>query len=409
MGFRDVVDVGLVALGLWAVIAWLRHARAGSAALGALALTSVYLVARELRLNLTAWVFRGFFVAFLIALIVLLQGDLRRTFERLTLMGRGGRKRGPMSPGAGDALCDAVFELAARKWGALIVLPGRDRVDRYVEDGYELSGRLSRALLISLFDPGSPGHDGAVIVLKDLVNRFGARLPLSSNSQEIRERGTRHAAALGLSEVIDAICVVVSEERGEVLIARDGRLVGVRSPDALQQAIREHYAHADASYGTAPPARFSALRRHGLEGAAAIGMSIGLWLVFVPSAELSERTFRVAVQVEGVGGDYRVEAIEPQDIDVTLQGEAMDLFLLDPTELRVRLDASELAQGRRTFQLSESSIRRPDTVRVTRISPTEVALHALEGETALPPADEAAPPAEGGGEDTGQQPQECSS
>jgi DNA integrity scanning protein DisA with diadenylate cyclase activity len=228
----DLADIALVATGILVIFVWLRKAHAGLAALGCMLLVAVYLVARELRLEMTAWMFQGFSAVFLIILIVVLQNDLRRSFERLTRWGfRGGERSGPPTI---RTVSEAAFDLARRDWGAIFVLTGRDLIDHHVEGGQELTGIPSTPLFISLFDPNSPGHYGAVIIDGDRVSRFGVHLPLSNDFLEIESRGTRHSAALGLSELTDAAAVIVSEERGEVTLAQKGRLRSVATAEELE-------------------------------------------------------------------------------------------------------------------------------------------------------------------------------
>jgi DNA integrity scanning protein DisA with diadenylate cyclase activity len=105
--------------------------------------------------------------------------------------------------------------------GALIVIPGRESIERHTEGGIEIDARLSEPLLLSLFDPNSPGHDGAVVIQGSRISAFAVHLPLSTVPAG---RGTRHAAALGLAERCDALCVVVSEERGTISLAREGAI-----------------------------------------------------------------------------------------------------------------------------------------------------------------------------------------
>jgi len=185
LGPRDVLDILVVAVAFYAVIRWLRQARAGLAVVGASLLGLVYLVALELRLTLTARIFQGFFAVFVIILAVILQNDLRRLFERVARW-RPRTKQLPEGPEQiVELLGRAVSELASQRRGALIVVPGRDSVERWAEGGVPLEGRVSHPLLVSLFDPGSPGHDGAAILEGNRVTRFGAHLPLSRNFDEL--------------------------------------------------------------------------------------------------------------------------------------------------------------------------------------------------------------------------------
>lgn len=381
LSLTDYFDVALVALALYAVIVWLRRARAGLAVAGAMLLAGVYLAAREFGLHLTAWIFQGFFAAFLIVLIVLLQGDLRRLFERIALLGKGA----PRSIGASgddlDTLCSTLFELAGRKCGALIVLPGNDQVERYMEGGERLDGRLSRSLLMSLFDPGSIGHDGAVVIKGKLVTQFATHLPLSNNFRQIQTRGTRHSAALGMSETTDALCIAVSEERGEVSIAREGRLYPVESIEELNEQVVTHAKQL----GQHPDSRrFSTLAKTWPEALLAVLLSIGLWNLFIASTKLTQKIVSVPVLIDDIDAGFEVEQVEPPEVQVHLTGLRRDLYLLDPTSIEVRVDASLVSLGRRTFQLSTSDVQHPPNLTVQEIEPNSIQIDVRTVEEPAP-------------------------
>ena len=135
------------------------------------------------------------------------------------------------------------------------MLPQREPIESHVEGGIALDGRLSEPLLLSLFDPSSPGHDGAVILRGAQIERFAVHLPLSVNRAALGPGGTRHAAALGLSERCDAICIVVSEERGTVSVARDGLLRVLARPQDLALELRRGARRARGGGATAVVAR----------------------------------------------------------------------------------------------------------------------------------------------------------
>lgn len=387
--FASYLDIALVAVALFAVITWLKKARAGLAVVGALLLGAVYLAAREFQLELTAWVFQGFFAVFVIVLIVILQNDLRRLFERVASFGVRSRARGRVGADDVDVLCETVFELAGAHCGALIVLPGRDPVERYVEGGVRLEGRLSRPLLLSLFDSSSIGHDGAVILDGPLVQRFAVQLPLSANFQQIQSRGTRHSAAVGLSEVTDAFCICVSEERGEVSVAHEGRLARMESIETLRDELAPFFEEH------APSGRAAGVFRKGWADAAlATALSIGLWQLFVAGAELTRKTIIAPVLVDDIDPGFEVEAIEPFEVEVELSGLRRDLYLLDPATVEVRLDASLATLGRRTFRLSPDDVRHPPDLRVRRVNPSRVVLLIKPEEEPQQPAGAEGPPPE---------------
>ena len=237
----DLVDVLFVALLLWAALSFVRRARARIALAGVAIAGALYVLARQLELQLTVWILQGFFAVLVLVIVVVFQEDLRRLFEQIAVWSLR-RKSGAAPPDVVDALVGSVRRLVADRTGALIVIPGREPIDRHVAGGIPLDGRLSEPLLLSLFDEHSPGHDGAAVLEGDRVTRFALHLPLSTDASQIGVGGTRHAAGLGLAERTDALCIVVSEERGTVSIARDGRLTRLAGPEALVAELRRFLA-----------------------------------------------------------------------------------------------------------------------------------------------------------------------
>jgi len=182
------------------------------------------------------------------------------------------------APEVVDILMSSVSKLAHDRTGALVVLHGRDPLYRHVDRGWNLDGELSQALLESIFDTHSVGHDGAVIIESGRVARFGCHLPLSKEWTRGTDLGTRHTAALGISERTDALCVVVSEERGTVTVTRNGRLEMIPDLRSLQRLLEAFLAE------TAPrPAKhaMTALVTHNArEKGLALAVSTIMWLFF---------------------------------------------------------------------------------------------------------------------------------
>jgi uncharacterized protein (TIGR00159 family) len=277
-GPSDALDVALVALLLYTGMSWLRRAHAALAVGGLSLLGAVYLGARLLDLQLTTWVFQGSFAVLALALVVIFQDELRRGFEEIAAFAVGGRGDRRPRLDTADVLARALADLAEARVGALVAIAGTQRLDRLLQGGHELGGRLSPALLASLFDPHSPGHDGAVVVEDRDVTRFGAHLPLARGIASLRGLGTRHSAAVGLSERSDALCLVVSEERGSVSAARNGELRVVGSEDELAKLIASFYRERRA-LGRARPKLLELVRGRHAEKLAALVLAIGLWLL----------------------------------------------------------------------------------------------------------------------------------
>jgi uncharacterized protein (TIGR00159 family) len=378
----DLVDIATVGVLLWLAIRFVRRTRGRRALTGLTLLGGVYLLARALDLQLTASLFQGFFAVLVLVIVVVFQEDLRRLFEQLGTLRRGSA-RARRGVDVNDVIVRAVARLAATRVGALIVLPQREPIESHVEGGIPLDGRLSEPLLLSIFDPSSPGHDGAVVLRGPQIERFAVHLPLSVNRAALGPGGTRHAAALGLSERCDATCVVVSEERGTVSVARDGVIRVLARPQDLAQELFAARGARESSEGG--DSRQPWWRdRAGVDAALAAAGALALWLVFVPGSALTEVTVDARVKVTNLPDDLELESVDPAEVKVTLRGLRRDLVLSEPDQVTVRVDGFLARMGRRTFALAEDSVRRPETLDVVALHPDRVKV-SVRPAAAAPP------------------------
>lgn len=377
----DALDVTIVALLLWALIVWLRESRARFAIAGLAIVFGLYLLAQQLGLQLTVWLFQGFFAAAALVLIVVFQDDLRRLFERIATAGLRRRRPRP-GPDTLECVVEVVTSLARSRTGALIVVPGRDVLDRYLEGGMFLRGRVSVPLLESLFDPHSTGHDGAVLLQGNEVSRFGVHLPLSSDVGSLGRGGTRHAAALGLSERSDALCIAVSEERGTVSVAHAGRLREV-DVDGLRSVFAEHLRVSNPSRRQASPVPW--LRNapaHWREGVFASVIAVVMWAALVPEEADVSMAFAVPVQVANLPEGYAVESMEPEEVHITVSGPRRNVTLANPANVRIRIDGQPIELGRRTFVIEQDAIEHPDALQVVTVTPQRIKLRVSRTEGA---------------------------
>jgi diadenylate cyclase len=371
----DVADILLVALVAWAGIAWLRTTRARLAVVGIGILLAFYAASRQLGLQLTTRILQAFSAVAVLVIVVVFQEELRRLFERIGAWGLR-RRITPLALDATDSVVRAVAHMARTRTGALIVLPGRDPLDIHVDGGIPLGGAISEPLLLSIFDTSSPGHDGAVLLRGGRVERFALHLPLSANRSALGPGGTRHAAALGLAEACDALSIAVSEERGTVSVAQNGRIRVLRQPEELARVIRGFVSHVAPVEREGVGALVFLRRIAGRwrEGLAALAIALGSWTVFVAGDAPGEITRNVPVVVQNLPNGYALEAVDPPEVEVTLEGRRRDLYLVSPEDLQVRIDALLVQLGRRTFQLDPNQVKHPANVRVARLDPEKVRL-----------------------------------
>ena len=365
----DVVDILFVATMFYTASVWVKQTRAAFIVRGLFILVVVYIVARQFGLELTAWIFQGFFAIFLIIVVVIFQEELRQLFERIAVWSFTQRPS-PLRSETADILTRTLADLARDRVGALVVIQGKDPLGRHITGGIESDAKLSEPIVKSIFDPHSPGHDGAVIIERDRISRFAAHLPLSKDLSQLSDVGTRHSAALGLAELTDALCLVVSEERGRISVARNGRLSAITNPQELglqlHQFLHEKYPPATEQKWLS----VQLLRENWLAKAVTVCLAIGLWYVLVPGSEKIEATYNVPVAVDNLPQELTLDSVKPDRVQATLVGPKRAFYLFDPTKLKVTVDASLIDSGRRTFRITEQNLRFPKDLNLQDLTPT---------------------------------------
>lgn len=371
----DIIDILFVGILLYTAMVWLRTTRAAFVLRGIFVLAIIYLIARQFELQLTAWIFQGFFAVFVIMIVVIFQEELRQIFERVAIWSWRSGGRPELQSETANAIVRTAADLAKDRIGALIVVSGNDPLARHIVGGIPLDGKISEPLLRSIFDPHSPGHDGAVIIERDRVTRFAAHLPLSKDLRQLAGLGTRHSAALGLAELTDALAIVVSEQRGTISAARDGRLHRLENPQELV-ALLERFLHKEQ-----PEERriwkwipVQHLRENWQGKAIALAMAAGFWYVFVPGSKVMEATYRIPVQVQNIPPEYELESFQPTEVEATFSGPRRAFYFFRPKRLKVMVDASTADSGRRTFTIGPQSIRHPNEIKVEEVKPATLRL-----------------------------------
>jgi diadenylate cyclase len=240
--WRDVVDILVVAMVIYRVVVTFKGTRAVQMLGGVGLLMAATVVSRRLELFSTSWILENLWSFWVIALVVLFQPELRRA---LAQVGQGpvlhrvfGSSRAERSHAVDDVL-KAAASLAARRIGALVVFERTTGLRHYAELGVPLDALVSPDLLGSIFLPYSPLHDGAVFIQGTRVVAAGCFLPLSRNMQLGRALGTRHRAALGISEETDAVAVVVSEETGRISVVAEGQIETPLDGETLRRRLAE--------------------------------------------------------------------------------------------------------------------------------------------------------------------------
>lgn len=246
-GWRDVFDIIIMAVILYALIKFLSKTRAMRVVIGLGVILLFAWLAELLNLATVTWMFSWILPAGAIFVVILFQPEIRRALEKL---GRGkifGGMRAAV--GDGERLVDqfsrAILNMAKHKVGAIIVFERKTGLAEVLESGTTLDADVSAELIENIFYPNTPLHDGAMVIRDGRIAAAGCFLPLSDNKQIASELGTRHRASLGVSEVSDAYVLVVSEERGTISFACDGVLQRHIDAGKLKSILEELYLPAD--------------------------------------------------------------------------------------------------------------------------------------------------------------------
>lgn len=374
LGFFDGLDILVMSFLLYTVLVWFKKTRAAFVVTGILISAGIYFLARQFNLVLTASVFQGFFAVILVAVLIIFQEELRHFFERVAVWGltpRFGKKKAVrVDREAVAVLVRALTDLAKENIGALIVVRGQDMIVRHLEGGSELNGNLSEALLKSLFDPHSSGHDGALIVEEERVTRFACHLPLSKNFKKLGERGTRHAAALGLSELTDCLCLIVSEEKGTISYARQGELTMIESPEELNRLLEKFYQEI---HPRREPKRWQDfLNRNVKEKGMAFCLAVGLWFLAVYGSKIIYRTYVIPISYTELPSGFSISAIEPAEVTVTFSGPRRSFYFFNKKGVQLNLRFWQIQEGSRTLRLSPSDLTVPKNMTIENIDPNRI-------------------------------------
>ncbi len=247
IGYRlqDLIDVLVVATAIYYILLWLRGTRAIQLIRGLILILAVYLVGHILGLYTINWLFDRFAAVIAVMLIIVFQPELRRTLEhfgRGRVLGRLGLSHQSHRSWLVRHLVRATQIMAENKVGAIIVLERNVGLSEYLESGVKIDALTSAELILSIFNTRAPLHDGAVVIQGDRLAAAGVLLPLTESRMLDKRLGTRHRAAVGISETTDALAIVVSERMGSISVAENGYLTRSLTREMLEEKLFNLYS-----------------------------------------------------------------------------------------------------------------------------------------------------------------------
>lgn len=237
----DIIDILIVSYVIYKLLTIVRGTRAMQLLKGIIVIVVAWLVSSFLELKTLQWLMSQAFTYGVLAIIIIFQPELRRALEKLgsgQLFSRFTNVDEHTNNIVIDEITKTANYLAKRKIGLLIVIERNTGLTEYIESGTLLNADISSELIVNIFTPNTPLHDGAVIIHGNKINAAGCYLPLSENAYISKELGTRHRAAIGMTEVSDAVCVIVSEETGQISVTVNGIIIRGLNDERLRNKLK---------------------------------------------------------------------------------------------------------------------------------------------------------------------------
>ena len=366
---QDVIDILFLTIVAYHLFIWFYETKAFKSLVGLMGLGIIYTIAQKWGLFLTTWVFQILWQVLVILLIILFQTEIRQVLERVNpLYAFGWRKKMASMPWI-ESFSQTIFGLANRKIGTLILFERSDRLEEYITGGIPLEAEPTKEMLVSIFNKESPLHDGAAILRNGRLTSAASFLPLTSQEGLRKEWGTRHRSAIGITERCDAWALVVSEERGDVSLARGGRLSPILTPENLAETLSALIAPTDSRAFTAmDKAKHLIVNRWRLKLVVFAAVSV-MWFSLAGQQDV-EVTFDVPVEFSHISTQMEIaQSINPL-IRITARGLRKDTGLLNAKTVKVGLDLAQAETGKNVFFITRQHIFLPnDRIDIIRIVP----------------------------------------
>lgn len=370
--WRNLLDIMILAMILTGIYhAILKTNGSIRMTLGLALLVVLYMVAKYLNLIGLVWIFTTLSPFVLILMMVLFQPELRRALSRSAIFFR---KAHHVSQSDSTMISETAKILADQRHGAIFVVPGKESLAEHVAGGVTLNGEISIPLMLSIFDPHSPGHDGALILGDGLILQYGVRLPIHHSATLNPKYGTRHHASLSLSQVTDALVIAVSEERGTISGFKSGQLETLDDVEGVKGAIEKHLKiHGDYHQKTHVWIKYLSPAVH---YAISLFIVSVLWIAIVlPGSRIIEKTILAPVEYTSIPDNMVLVGEKWTEIKLHVSGPKNVLETLSSSASPVRVDLSGMQPGMQKIMISNDMISLPKNIKLLDSEPEGIDLN----------------------------------
>ena len=365
--WQDIIDIGLVSYILFRFYVLFRGTNAFRVLIGMTILWFFQQIAVSMGLIVTSWVVQGVVTLGAFIIIVIFRNEIRTVLLARNLKFIFWGVSSKIVTSTIETIVQSVFDMARRNCGALIVLPGREDLEDVIQKGIPWQGEMSKEMILSIFWPQNPVHDGAAIIQGDQITQVSAILPLSRRDDLPSYYGTRHRAALGLAETTDALIIAISEERGDVVAAQDSQLKVIKQRRRLEQILQQHM-------GTAAKKSRESIKERLMVTAAALISIIFVTAVWFSVSKGVDTLANLETPVVYMNRDPAMEIIRTSSNTVSLElgGSGALIKSIKPDQIQVKLDLSKSKVGPNSFTITRESISLPPGIILKGVTPPVV-------------------------------------
>jgi len=369
---QDIADILIMTFLIYQLYTWFRGTRAIQVLLGLGVVTLIYFATRFLGLYMTSWVLQELGTVLIILIIVVFQSEIRQALYRFSLLRHMLDSSQESQHGQFQEIAETIFAMAARRTGTLLVFQRSEPLNELVSNGVHLDCEITPQILESIFYDGAPLHDGAALIKDGRIALASCHLPLSISPDIPQNLGTRHRAALGLSERSDAVIVVVSEERGEVSLVTAGKL-------QLMNSTAELIAALDKMFHSDKPAPSISVREKifsNLLPKMALLLGVCVFWALITTRQGQITTVTAPIILHSVPEGLVLLKTAPEEVNVQIKS----LSSLSPPpsklDLTAELDASKTKEGQTNIRVHNSDFSLPSGLSITGISPSSIRITA---------------------------------
>jgi diadenylate cyclase len=364
--WQDLLDIALNSYILFRLYVLFR----GTSALRVLVGIAIFWIAQKLALSLglvvTSWVIQGITLVAAVIIVVIFRNEIRSVLQAKNLKSLlwGFRRSAEEAPA--QAVADALFELGENRIGALLIVPGKEDLSEAVHSGIPWQGLVSKEMIMTVFWPDNPVHDGAAMVRGRRIDEVGVILPLSHRDDLPSFYGTRHRAALGLAEKTDALILVVSEERGTVSAAKNGQIQTLRRKEDVLEVLENHS-------GTMTPGRRTGKDKLelGLAAVCSVFLILAVWSTFTRGMD-TLITMDVPVEYTDRPPEMEILDTSVNSVRLEISGSGTLLKRIQPEQVSVKLDLKKGVPGANQFTVTPENISLPPGVVLKDVKPSVV-------------------------------------